>query len=227
MSNNIQSLEEMIFSNCYSGTDFENRILGFLTKLGFKANKTGNNDGGVDIIARIHIQDIDYCFFIQCKFYNKPLGKGPIQEVFTGAHYYDNAGTPVVVTNNHITPEARMYAKKLGVQIIADLEWEEMNSVYLTKKITNPVQYTGLVGMIIGYFAKDISYFQASVSKKDIDKSSKEDDIGRLKAEITSEFDEAEECIREAAYLQQQSAKYQARALQIQKRIVLANLDFG
>lgn len=230
MENKNQSLRESIFNNCLSGGEFENRIVDFLEGMGFKATKTGSNDCGVDIIARIHIQDVDYCFLIQCKFYNTPLGKGPINEVSSGSIYYaklGTVGTPVVITNNHVTPEARIYAKVLGVQIIADLEWAEMDSVFTARRIINPVQYTGLVGMIIATFAKDRSYFQAAVAKEDIDKKIGKDELAQLTTEINSEFDEEEECLREQAYHEQQAANYRMRAFQVRKKRTKQIIKFG
>ena len=40
-----------LFQDCYTGTDFENKIVEFLSKYGFMAQKTGSNDGGIDIVA--------------------------------------------------------------------------------------------------------------------------------------------------------------------------------
>ena len=40
-----------LFQNCYTGTDFENLMVQFLGEHGFRAKKTGSNDGGIDIIA--------------------------------------------------------------------------------------------------------------------------------------------------------------------------------
>ena len=37
-----------LFQDCYTGTDFENKIVEFLSKYGFMAQKTGSNDGGID-----------------------------------------------------------------------------------------------------------------------------------------------------------------------------------
>lgn len=168
MSKNIISAENSVFKNCYSGTDFEDNVVEFLQHLHFKANRIRKNDGGVDIIASICIQNTDYKFFIQCKYYNRTLTKTPVQEVFAGSHYYDNAGYPVVITNNRMTYEARRYAKKLGVEVIADIEWEEIRAAYKTKIINSPYQRKGLLGMILAYFGNDQAYFQAAVSREDI-----------------------------------------------------------
>ena len=40
-----------LFQNCYTGTDFENLMVRFLGEHGFRAKKTGSNDGGIDIVA--------------------------------------------------------------------------------------------------------------------------------------------------------------------------------
>lgn len=66
-----------LFQNCYTGTDFENLMVQFLGEHGFRAKKTGSNDGGIDIIATSITRPIKYSFNIQCKFFNKPLSKAP------------------------------------------------------------------------------------------------------------------------------------------------------
>ena len=97
-----------LFQNCYTGTDFEKLMVQFLGEHGFGAKKTGSNDGGIDIIATSITRPIKYSFNIQCKFFNKPLSKAPIQEVYAGTHYYNNGAAPVVITNNRVTAEARI-----------------------------------------------------------------------------------------------------------------------
>ena len=123
--------------DCKTGIDYENKVVSMLMGLGFKAQRVGKNDNGVDIFSSITIDGVEYKFNIQCKYYNTPLGKAPIQQVFTGTSYYNNGGIPVVITNNSVTYEARIYAKKLGVEIIGDIEKEEMRQVIKTKTLIN------------------------------------------------------------------------------------------
>lgn len=75
--------QNIIFSSC-TGTDFENRVVEILNRYGFNAKKTGKSDGGIDIVATGTTSPKTYSFNIQCKYFNKPLGKAPIQEVYTG-----------------------------------------------------------------------------------------------------------------------------------------------
>lgn len=49
-----------LFQNCYTGTDFENLMVQFLGEHGFRAKKTGSNDGGIDIIATSITRPIKY-----------------------------------------------------------------------------------------------------------------------------------------------------------------------
>lgn len=122
--------KNIVFVGCYDGKDFENGVVAFLNKNGFTANRVGNNDGGVDIIAKSNTEPVEYTFNIQCKYFNKPVGKTPIQEVYTGTQYYGNGGYPVVITNNRVTTEARVYAKRVGVEVIDEQVWEEIKQVY-------------------------------------------------------------------------------------------------
>ena len=54
-----------LFQNCYTGTDFENLMVQFLGEHGFRAKKTGSNDGGIDIVATSITRPIKYSFNIQ------------------------------------------------------------------------------------------------------------------------------------------------------------------
>lgn len=38
----------IIFKNCYTGKDFELKVVEFLRAMGFTADKTGSNDGGIE-----------------------------------------------------------------------------------------------------------------------------------------------------------------------------------
>lgn len=215
---------ENIFADCKTGVDFENRIVDIFKLLGFKANKTGSNDGGIDIIVEGNINETEYKYYIQCKYYNKPLGKTPIQEVYSGTHYYGNDGTPVVVTNNHVTIEARLYANKLGVEIISDTEWAELKKA-LNGNLIDPLQRTGLYGIILGQALKDTTYILNAVIATNT--VAEPQGIEQIKLQVKSDFDEAEECVKEAAYLQEQAAKYSQRALRIQQKAILFTLEHG
>lgn len=110
-------LGQAYFRNCSTDIDFENKIVQILNELGFDARRVGTNDSGIDIIATYVTEPNPIVFNIQCKYYNRTLSKAPIQEVFSGTHYHENGGHPVVITNNAVTATARQFAKKLGVEI--------------------------------------------------------------------------------------------------------------
>ena len=150
-----------LFQDCYTGTDFENKIVEFLSKYGFMAQKTGSNDGGIDIVATSDTVPTKYTFNIQCKYFNRPLGKAPIQEVYSGTHYYDNGATPVAITNNRVTAEARVFAKKLGVEIIGDAEWTEIKQVIDAGKVINPNVHIGLMGLLLSFITQDRNYLKS------------------------------------------------------------------
>ena len=71
-----------IFPSCKSGAVFEDTVTNFLRSLGFNANRTGKDDGGIDIVAKKRIQETEYTFYIQCKYFNTTLGKPPIQQLY-------------------------------------------------------------------------------------------------------------------------------------------------
>lgn len=217
--------QNIIFGNCHTGKDFEYRTVDFLRMAGFIANKTGANDGGIDIVAKMNIQNCEYQFYIQCKFYNRPLGKAPIQEAFTGTHFYGNAGKPVVITNNEVTFNARMYAKRIGVEIIADAEWEEIKEACISKKARN--QHSGLMGIIISSAIKSPEYAKQAVMTEAKHIAQELDAMQKYKLQLQTDFDVAEECLKEAERLQLRSMKYQRLAFERQKKAVLANLEHG
>lgn len=208
--------------DCKTGIEYENRVVSMLTRLRFKAQRVGKNDSGVDIFASIKIKDTEYKFNIQCKYYNTPLGKGPIQQVFTGTSYYNNGGIPVVITNNSVTSEARLYAKELGVEIIADIEREELREVYKSKILVNR-NHGKLLSIMYAIITHDSSLIPDIIPKEKIVKSDKE----QLIKEIISKYDMAEELSREVARLSLEAANKTQESLRLQKEAMLANLEYG
>ena len=219
--------EDIVFVGCHDGTDFENKVVKFLNENGFKANRVGNNDGGVDIVAKSITKPTEYTFNIQCKYFNRTVGKTPIQEVYTGTQYYGNGGYPVVITNNRVTTEARAYAKKVGVEVIDEQVWMEIKQVFKTKKIINPNEHRGLTGILLAFIARDKEYLNKAVKAMKNKPATPPTDKEQLKMELMSTFDEAEEYIKEAAYLQQKAAQCSQKAMSLQKQALLRNLDYG
>lgn len=206
---------------CKTGIDYENKVVSMLLGLGFKAQRVGKNDNGVDIFASKFINKTEYKFNIQCKYYNTPLGKAPIQQVFTGTSYYNNGGIPVVITNNSVTYEARLYAKELGVEIIADIEKEEMRQVIKTKTLINRNQGK-LLSIMYAIIIHDKTLIH-DIQSKEPKRSNKEE----LIKEITSKYDMAEEMSREAARLSLEAANKTQESLRLQKEAMLMNLEYG
>lgn len=207
--------------DCKTGIDYENKVVSMLLGLGFKAQRVGKNDNGVDIFASKFINKTEYKFNIQCKYYNTPLGKAPIQQVFTGTSYYNNGGIPVVITNNSVTYEARLYAKELGVEIIADIEKEEMRQVIKTKTLINRNQGK-LLSIMYAIIIHDKTLIP-DIQSKEPKRSNKEE----LIKEITSKYDMAEEMSREAARLSLEAANKTQESLRLQKEAMLMNLEYG
>lgn len=226
--------EDIIFKGCKTGVDFEVKTVEFLNRLGFNANKTGKNDGGIDIVTTTSINGNEYRYYIQCKYYNTTLGKHPIQEVFAGYHYYEEnsgKGIPVVITNNAVTREARLYAKRLGVEIIADAEWTEIKQVAKDKKVTNPNQHHGLMGLFISAMLRSVKnpqadeYLTASLAEPDYNKEPADNEELILK--VMDDFDEAEEDIKESARLYQKATQYQQNALNKHRDAIIRHLKYG
>ena len=138
------------FERCNSGIEFEEWVKELLGQLRMKAERVVKNDCGIDIIAIAAVnKNTTKRFYIQCKYYNRFLGKGPIQEIFAGTAHHKEYGEPVVITNNYVTFETRRYAKDLAVEIIAAPEWEEFKRINIEGRVDNPNQHTGLFGLMI------------------------------------------------------------------------------
>ncbi len=217
------NLKSIDFERCTSGIEFEGWVCDLLRKLSFAADRVGKNDSGVDIIMRAKWNDKVYRFYIQCKYYNKPIGKTPVHEVFAGTAFHKEYGRPVVIVNNTMTYEARRYAKELGVEIIAEPEWDEFENIIKNSADSNPNPREGLFGLMIASLLNERSYIPQSLINEDTGKAKNQQE---LKLQIISEFDEAKELSKEAGRLQLRASQYQERALEIQKRALLRNLTY-
>ncbi len=226
MSNN----NTIIFNDCYTGKDFELKVVDFLRAMGFQADKTGRNDGGIDIIATKKVQGTEYKYYIQCKYFNTTLSKHPIQEVYAGANYYaetSGVGTPVVITNNRITREARLYAKRLGVELIGDGEWTELKEIARTRQVLNPNIHHGLMGLCVARVLElsgnsdATSYLQSALEPPTVEETT---DTEELTLQIQSEFDQAEEYIKESARLYQRATQNQQKAMNLHRDAIIRHI---
>ena len=109
-------------------------------------------DNGVDVMATTTVDGKEYKYYIQCKYYNRTVGKTPIQEVYTGCDYFGGDGYPVVITNNKMTSEAKFYAKKLGVELITEPQWNQFKLIAKLKSSYDE-SLTGLFGIILSRFS--------------------------------------------------------------------------
>ena len=214
---------------CRTGHDFEVWTQGVLRVLGFDAKLTGGNDNGVDVIAKITINGKEYKYYIQCKYYNRTLGKEPVQQVYAGYQYFGGDGYPVVITTNRMTSEAKAYAKKLGVEVITEYQLNELEIAVLQNKRINS-NLTGLFGLMIGLQLKDtesISYAVSDYDKVPILEIEQPTDKEHLKQELISAFDQAEILLQEAAEKQADVFRVQQQAMALQKSALLKNLEYG
>lgn len=213
--------------NCKSGTDYELWVLNLLTINGFNAKRTGKDDNGIDIIAEIDINEQKFTFFIQCKFYNKPVAKAPIQEVYTGSVYYGNSGKPVVITNNIVTADALKYAKSLGVEVICQYEFDELVQIVNEKLTVNDIKkHTGMLGIIIGQYLKDIEYLNNSVNDEYVNVPEIQDRTEEMKEEYLNSYNTANGLIRESEQLQRVAMMKYQQAMEIHKEAMIRHLNY-
>lgn len=159
--------------DCKSGKEFEKRVLKYLQDLGFTGYIVGNDDCGVDIIATIAVKNVVKTYNIQCKYYNTTIGKQAIHEVFSGSHYYNNNGIPVVITNNKMTMKALEFAKNQRVEVICEYELNHILSTENKKKVQDKV---GLLGIILGKITNDSSYVLNAIKNEEKPKAETEEE---------------------------------------------------
>lgn len=212
--------------DCKTGTDFENWVQGVLTAFRFDAKRTGGNDNGVDIIATTTIGQKEYKYYIQCKFHNRPVGKTPIQEVYTGCQYFGGDGYPVVITNNRMSSGTKAFANKMGVELITELDFNELEISNRQRKIINQ-SHTGLMGIILARMFHDNDYGKRAIKVYDKKHIEVEEitDKERLRQELINNFDQANILMQEFAELQLKAAACQQQAMALQKEALLKNLN--
>ena len=223
MNNSLNGFQPV---NCKSGTDYELWVMNMLTILGFDVKLTGGNDNGVDIVAKIKVNGEEIKFYIQCKFYNKPVGRAPVQEVCTGNLYYGNDGHPVVITNNRMTVGALAYAKAVGVEVISQFDFDEFCAVVRNKLAVNDISsHSGLLGIMLGRYLKSDAYICNAIKCYEGKEKLSDKVRNGLREELIGQFDKAEELLRESSELRQMAEIKERQALDLQKKALLRNLD--
>ena len=224
MSNFENGFEPM---GCKSGMDYELWVVNLLKCAGFNCKRTGKDDNGVDIIAEISINETTLYFYIQCKYYNKTLGKAPIQEVYTGCRYYGNKGYPVVITNNNLTADAESYAKSLWVEVIGQLEFDELVRVVRNKLTVNDIKkHSGMLGIIIGLHLNNQEYVDNSVRCLGIIDRNIEQRTVELSDTVSGIFDEADMLTRQSCEMMRNAMIKYERALSLQKEGLIKHLKY-
>ena len=209
-----------------SGYDFELWLQGILTTLKFDAKRIKGNDNGVDIIATLDERGDHLKYYIQCKFHNRPVGKTPVQEIYTGCNYFGNDGYPVVITNNRMSSETKAYAKQIGVELITEYQLNELSLLLKTGKIVNE-NYTGLMGIILGKLTRRLDLFEKAIkvySKEPI-KIEETTDKEQIKNKLINTFEQANLLLQESAELQMRANACQQQAMSLQKEVLLRNLN--
>jgi restriction endonuclease Mrr len=103
-----------------SGRDFEQLIVGLLSRMGFKAELTApTGDGGVDVVATLDKPITGGRYLIQCKRYGSDNTIGaPAVRDFYGAVTADRAVKGIFITTSDFTVQARQFAEKAGVELV-------------------------------------------------------------------------------------------------------------
>ena len=157
---------------------------------------------------------------------NKPVGKTPVQEVYTGCQYFGGDGYPVVITNNRMSCGTKAFAKKMGVELITELEFNELEISSRQRKIINN-SHMGLMGLLIAIMFKDRDYGNRVLKAYDKKHLAVEEitDREKLKQELLDNFEQAQILLQESAELQLRANACQQQALTLQKEALLKNLN--
>ena len=101
-----------------NGYEYEYVVASYLRQNGFYDVKVtkASGDYGVDVVARKGLQK----YAVQCKYYNKPVGVGAVQEVVSGKAMY-HCTAAMVVTNSRFTAAAETLAKSNGVILVPQI----------------------------------------------------------------------------------------------------------
>jgi Holliday junction resolvasome RuvABC ATP-dependent DNA helicase subunit len=104
-----------------SGEDFERIVLTLLGRMGFQAELTkASGDGGIDVIATLNKPIVGGRYLFQCKRYHDENWVGaPTVRDFYGAVTADRAVKGILITTSNFTAQAREFAEKVGVELIA------------------------------------------------------------------------------------------------------------
>lgn len=218
--------------DCDNGFEFEEYVVSFLNKFELNARRTKGDDGGVDIIATYSQNNMDYNFYIQCKFQNKIQGKEPIQEVYAGMHYRnDKNGYPVVITNNNFSIQAQQYAVELGVELIGKREIGLISFVNTNNRKIPTYNAGPLLSIILYKITNDKNLIGNIAFKYVLSESkneSKKDNLkDELKEQIIKEFETAKSMVMEYELLQMKASAKLKEAIEVKKNAIVHGIEYG
>ncbi|MDP9159840.1 MAG: restriction endonuclease [Acidobacteriota bacterium] len=104
-----------------SGERFEQLISDLLNRMGFRTELTKTTgDGGIDIVAMLDRPIVGGRYLFQCKRYQPGnLVGAPTVRDFYGAVIADRAVKGVLITTSDFSAQAREFAQKVGLELIA------------------------------------------------------------------------------------------------------------
>ena len=222
----------IINQNFGDGNNFEHAIRTMLRARGISAIKP-NDDKGTDIIATIWLNGREVIFNIQCKYHNKAVGMDAIHQAYSGTQIKGNNGYPVVITNNRVTAEARKAAKKLGVEIIAAPEWQELQDSATDDTIYNR-EHRGLMGLLLSASVTDMEFSQAVTEELMNPTPIEAAETSGHQRELDAKKQILKEIYDEALLLEQEAAEYERKAsynrkasIEQLKRAAFSLMDYG
>ena len=210
-----------------TGTDFEDNVAKLLSDIGFEEvqlmRRDNQKDHGVDIIASKKINKKVRIFNIQCRYHNKVIDSTAVQTVVAGTLFHKNGGSPVVITNNFFTADAREYADKTGVELIGRSEWDILDNIVINHAPKPSYEIKGLLGIMIGVKIKDPNYIKNAVTKR---KTKKEKDNEKFIRILTSKLDAARRQALEAAKYSAKADECRLKSLELEKEALEENFKF-
>lgn len=131
-----------------------------------------------------------------------------------------------MITNNRMSSGTRAFAGKMGVELITELEFNELEISNRQRKIINR-SHTGLMGILLAIMFKDNEYGNRTlkVYNKKCFEVEGITDKEKLRQELIDNFDQAQILWQEYAEHQLRASACQQQALALQKEAMLRNLN--
>jgi hypothetical protein len=112
------------------GIKFEREVGKLFSKMGYRVKYTSRTgDEGVDLFLTDHKNEK---IVVQCKAHQKPIGPGPIRDLF-GTLHHNNVGKAIIVSLSGFSDAAKEFAMGKPINLLTVDDLIKLQKKYLTK----------------------------------------------------------------------------------------------